>query len=64
MMDTGVAAALRGEDAHSYGIAANPAALGPILETFTFNELEKSLPFQADRWRLYHYRHQDGRVRA
>jgi len=61
MMDTGVATALRGEDAHSYGISGNPTALGPILETFTFNELEKSLPFQADRWRLYHYRHRDGR---
>lgn len=61
VMDTGVAAASRGEDEYSYGISANPAALGPIMETFTFNELEKSLPFQADRWRLYHYRHRDGR---
>ncbi len=61
IMDTGVAAALRGEDAYSYDLSGNPTALGAILETFTFNELEKSLPFQNDRWRLYHYRHQDGR---
>lgn len=42
-------------------ISANPAALGNILETFTVNELEKSLPFEQDRWRLHHYRHRDGR---
>ena len=61
MLDTGVATALRGEDAYSYDLSANPAALGSVLETFAFNELEKSLPYQADRWRLYHWRHRNGR---
>nr|WP_093154621.1 ATP-binding protein [Thalassobaculum litoreum] len=61
MMDTGVATAVRGEDAHSYDLTADPTALGPVLETFVFNELEKSLPHQSQRWRLYHWRDQRGR---
>jgi uncharacterized protein len=61
MMDTGVATAVRGEDVHSYDLTADPTALGPVLETFVFNELEKSLPHQAQRWRLYHWRDQRGR---
>lgn len=62
LMDTGVAAAVRGEDAASYDIpSGDPTALGPILETFVFGELEKSLPFQDLRWGLHHYRDQRGR---
>jgi predicted AAA+ superfamily ATPase len=55
-MDTGCATALRGEDSNSYTLGADPTALGRILETFVFTELEKSLPFQSRRWRLYHWR--------
>ena len=61
MLDTGVATAVRGDDVHSYSLSADPTALGPVLETFVFNELEKSLPHQSQRWRLYHWRDQRGR---
>lgn len=56
-MDTGCATALRGEDAASFGLSADPTALGHILESFVFCELEKSLPFLKQRWELHHWRH-------
>lgn len=56
-MDTGCATALRGEDAASFGLGADPAALGHVLESFVFCELEKSLPFLSQRWELHHWRH-------
>jgi predicted AAA+ superfamily ATPase len=55
-MDTGVATALRGEDSGSFGLGAAPSALGHLLESFVFCELEKSLPFLDRRWALYHCR--------
>lgn len=55
-LDTGCATALRGEDATSFGFGADPVALGHILESFVFCELEKSLPFLARHWELYHWR--------
>lgn len=59
-LDTGCATALRGEDSGSFGLGADPTALGHLLESFVFVELEKSLPFLSQRWRLYHWR-LDGR---
>jgi uncharacterized protein len=56
-MDIGCATALRGEDASSFGLRANPIAQGHILESFVFCELEKSLPFLNQHWNLYHWRH-------
>jgi predicted AAA+ superfamily ATPase len=56
-MDTGCATALRGEDATSFGLGADPVALGHVLESFVFCELEKSLPFLKRRWELYHWRY-------
>lgn len=55
-LDTGCATALRAEDKDSFGLGADPVALGHLLETFVFIELEKSLPYLAKRWRLYHWR--------
>jgi predicted AAA+ superfamily ATPase len=55
-MDMGCATALRGEDANSFGLGADPTALGHLLESFVFCELEKSLPFLDKRWELYHWR--------
>jgi predicted AAA+ superfamily ATPase len=55
-MDTGCATALRGEDIASFGLGAAPSALGHVLESFVFCELEKSLPFLDRRWGLYHWR--------
>jgi predicted AAA+ superfamily ATPase len=56
LMDTGCATALRGEDRRSFGLRADPAALGHVLETFVFCELAKSLPLLQQRWQLYHWR--------
>ncbi len=56
-MDTGCATALRGEDAASFGLGSDPVALGHILESYVFCEIEKSLPFLNRRWELYHWRH-------
>jgi uncharacterized protein len=55
-LDTGCATALRAEDSASFGLGADPVALGHLLESFVFIELEKSLPFLTKRWRLYHWR--------
>jgi len=55
-LDTGCATALRGEDSASFGLGADPTALGHLLESLLFIELEKSLPFLSKRWRLYHWR--------
>lgn len=56
-MDTGCATALRGEDSASFGLGADPAALGHLLESFVFCELEKSLSLLDRHWELYHWRH-------
>jgi predicted AAA+ superfamily ATPase len=56
-MDSGCATALRGEDTNSFGLGADPVALGHVLESFVFCELEKSLPFLKRRWELYHWRY-------
>lgn len=56
-MDIGCATALRGEDAASFGLRADPVALGHLLESFVFCELEKSLPFLKRHWNLYHWRY-------
>lgn len=55
-LDTGCATAIRGEDCDSFGLGADPVALGHLLESFVFIELEKSLPLLEKRWRLYHWR--------
>jgi predicted AAA+ superfamily ATPase len=55
-MDTGCATAIRGEDVSSFGLSADYSALGHLLESFVFCELEKSLPFLSTRWELHHWR--------
>lgn len=55
-LDTGLASALRGEDSESFGIAGDPTAFGALFETFVLTELEKSLPFLATHWSLWHWR--------
>ncbi len=61
-LDTGCATALRGEDSASFGVGVDPVALGHLLETFMFVELEKSLPYLGKRWRLYHWRHNPRKI--
>jgi predicted AAA+ superfamily ATPase len=60
MMDTGLLTAVRNETPLSFVPGADPNALGAILETFVFIELEKSLPLLEANWELYHWR-LDGR---
>lgn len=55
-LDTGCATALRSETTDSFGPTADPTALGQLLETFVFVEIEKSLPHLSTAWRLYHWR--------
>jgi uncharacterized protein len=55
-MDTGIATALRGEDSHGFGLGSDASAIGHVLETFVYVEIEKSLPFLKRRWELSHWR--------
>jgi predicted AAA+ superfamily ATPase len=61
-LDTGCATALRAEDSGSFGVGVDPVALGHLIESFVFIELEKSLPHLAKRWRLYHWRHDNREI--
>ncbi|MBE0532030.1 MAG: DUF4143 domain-containing protein [Rhodospirillales bacterium] len=50
------ATAIRNETGDSFPPTAGPGALGAILETFVFAELEKSPPLLDASWQLYHWR--------
>lgn len=56
MLDTGIVAALRNFIPATFAIDANPSALGPMVETFTYSELLKNMPYQKERWTLHHWR--------
>ena len=56
MLDTGIVAALRNFTPGTFAADANATALGPLVETFTYSELLKNLPYQRERWTLYHWR--------
>lgn len=55
-MDTGCATAIRNETADSFAPGADPTALGAMLESYVFIELEKTLPLIDSSWDLYHWR--------
>lgn len=55
-MDTGCATAIRNETAHSFAPGADPTALGAMLETYVFVELEKTLSLLDSSWELHHWR--------
>jgi len=61
LVDTGIVAALRNLSPNTFLPTANPGALGPLVETFVYNEIRKNLPYQRDHWRLYHWRNNRGR---
>ncbi|EGF89483.1 ATPase [Asticcacaulis biprosthecium C19] len=61
VLDTGICAALRNLGSDSFVADAHPAALGGLLESWVFSELRKNLPYQADTWRLWHWRGDRGR---
>lgn len=54
--DTGIAAALRQMTPATFNLDADPSALGAMLETFVHGEILKSLPYQENDFRLYHWR--------
>jgi len=56
MLDTGIVAALRNLTPGTFMADANPTALGPLVETFTYTELLKNLPYQREHWTLHHWR--------
>lgn len=55
-VDSGIASALRRFNATTFDVGENPTALGGILESYIFNELQRSLPLQDEDFRLYHWR--------
>ena len=61
-VDTGMNCALRRFNESSFDLG-NPHAtkLGPLLESFVFNEILRMLPYQANDFRLYHWRSVDRR---
>lgn len=61
-LDTGCASALRNETQASFDFSANPASLGSMLETFVYQELEKTLPLVGSHWRLAHWRSDNAEI--
>lgn len=60
-VDTGIACALRRFTAETFELGANPTALGSIMESFIFNEIQRCVPFQKKDYKLYHWRNRDKR---
>ncbi len=60
-VDSGLASALRRFNTTTFDVGENPTALGGILESYIFNELQRSLPLQDEGFRLYHWRSSDKR---
>ena len=61
-LDTGCATALRNETATSFDIGADPTALGAILESFVYQELEKTLSLTNSQWHLSHWRSENAEI--
>ncbi len=61
-LDTGCATALRNETAASFDIGADPTALGAILESFVYQELEKTLSLTDSQWLLSHWRSENAEI--
>jgi hypothetical protein len=61
-LDTGCATALRNETESSFDFGSDPTALGAILETFVYQELEKTLSLTNSQWRLSHWRSENAEI--
>jgi len=57
MGDTGLAAALLGHNEST--LRRDPEALGPLLETFVYQELRRQASVHSDPLRFFHYRDKD-----
>ena len=61
-VDTGMNCALRRFNESSFDLGSPHATkLGPLLESFVFNEILRMLPYQSNDFRLYHWRSVDQR---
>lgn len=60
-VDSGIGCALRLMDEKSFEPSRDPIALGGLLESYVFNELLRSSPFQERDVRFYHWRSRDRR---
>lgn len=59
-VDSAMAAALCRKPLSEFTLGGSGANfLGPLLETFVFNELLRVLPYQQEDFRLYHWRNSD-----
>ena len=61
IVDTGLACALRDLSVESFEPDADPTALGPLLESFAFNELLRAAPLQRGLFSLHHWSGPRGR---
>lgn len=61
LIDTGIAAALRGLTVSDFALGKDQTPLGALFETYVFSELLKCISLQRDEWRLYHWRDRRGR---
>jgi uncharacterized protein len=59
--DTGLAAAQRRLEAADFDATGRPEALGPLLESFVVDELERSAPHAARETAFHHWRSADRR---
>ena len=61
-LDTGCATALRNETATSFNMGAEPTALGPVMESYVYQELEKTLALTRSQWHLSHWRSEKAEI--
>ena len=60
-VDSGIVCALRQLTDKSFALGNQPQALGGVLESFVVAELQRSLPFQKEHYKMYHWRNRDRR---
>ena len=61
VVDTGIVGALRLFNETSFNIGQSPQALGPLLESYIYNELLRAAPSQNQEVRFHHWRNADQR---
>ncbi|MGO4568813.1 ATP-binding protein [Rhizobium sp. 2YAF20] len=61
VIDTGIAAALRGLTSDDFSLGKDQTPLGSLFETYIYTELLKSIPLQRNEWRLFHWRDRNGK---
>ncbi|TCU06293.1 ATP-binding protein [Rhizobium sullae] len=60
LIDTGIAAALRGLTVGDFTLGRDQTPLGSLFETYVYGELLKCIPLQRNEWRLFHWRDRRG----